>query len=329
MIKKFLRRALALLSLAVAASVTCAQALPGGARELKPTPAMAYRNASGEMMQGITLAGKRLVAVGDHGIVLLSDDGGKTFRQAKSVPISAMLNAVSFVDERHGWAVGHWGAIVATDDGGETWRLQRTDTSTDQPLFAVHFDDARNGVAVGLWSLVLTTSDGGVHWNPVSLPAPPDKGKADRNLLGIFHDAQGTWFVVAERGMVLRSADRGASWTYLDTGYKGSFWSGLALADGTLMVGGLRGTIYRSGDAGKSWAAVETHSKSSITAFGTTGTSLVAVGLDGTMLQSGDMGKTFKATQLENRPSLTGIAGAGNGRVVLLSERGTTLYRLP
>ncbi|HEX5394034.1 MAG TPA: YCF48-related protein [Rhodocyclaceae bacterium] len=329
MIKEVFARVLAVSCFAAVAGVACAQALPGGARELKPVPAYAHRNAAQEMMQGIAKVGKRFVAVGDHGIVLLSDDGGKTFRQAKSVPISAMLNAVSFVDERHGWAVGHWGAILSTEDGGETWQLQRSDTTTDQPLFAVHFDDARNGVAVGLWSLVLTTSDGGAHWNPVSLPAPPDKGKADRNLLGIFSDTKGTWFVPAERGMILRSADRGATWTYLDTGYKGSFWTGLALSDGTLIAGGLRGTIYRSGDGGKSWTVAETGSRSSVTAMGLVEGKLVAVGLDGTVLQSRDQGRTFRVTQLEDRPSLSGIADAGNGSVVLLSERGIVPFKLP
>lgn len=329
MIKRFFVPVLALFSLAAVSMVACAQTSPGSARELKPIPAVPHQNASREMMQGLAKAGKRFVAVGDHGIVLLSDDGGKTFRQAKHGPISAKLNAVSFVDERHGWAVGHWGAILATEDGGETWQLQRTDTSTDQPLFAVHFDDARNGVAVGLWSLVLTTSDGGAHWNPVSLPAPPEGGKADRNLLGIFSDAKGAWYVAAERGMILRSVDRGATWTYLDTGYKGSFWTGLALADGSLIAAGLRGTVYRSDDGGNSWKAVDTGSKSSITAIGIVGGRLLAVGLDGAMLQSLDHGRTFTGVTSSGRSSFTGVSDAGNGAALLISEAGPRLQSLP
>jgi photosystem II stability/assembly factor-like uncharacterized protein len=329
MIKELLVRILALSCLAAVSTAACAQASSGGPRELKPVPALPHPNASHEMMQGVVKAGNRFVAVGDHGVVLLSDDGGRSFRQAKRVPISAMLNAVSFADERHGWAVGHWGAILATEDGGETWQLQRVDTNTDQPLFAVHFDDAKNGVAVGLWSLVLTTSDGGAHWNTVSLPAPPEGGKADRNLLGLFSDAKGTWYVAAERGMILRTADRGASWNYLNTGYKGSFWTGLALADGTLIAGGLRGTIYRSGDGGSTWAAVETGTKSSITALGLVDGKPLAVGLDGVMLQSQDQGKSFKGTLLPGRASFSGVADAGNGKALLISETGPALQSLP
>ncbi|MFU0418243.1 WD40/YVTN/BNR-like repeat-containing protein, partial [Acinetobacter baumannii] len=91
------------------------------------------------MLLDATRAGKRVVAVGEHGIVLLSDDEGKTYRQARTVPVSATLSAVSFADEKHGWAVGQWGVILATSDGGETWVKQRMDTAVDQPLFSVVF----------------------------------------------------------------------------------------------------------------------------------------------------------------------------------------------
>jgi photosystem II stability/assembly factor-like uncharacterized protein len=328
MFKKMLVRVLSISCFAVLASLACAQSLPAGMRELKPVAASAHPAAAREMMQAVVRAGKRFVAVGDHGIVLLSDDEGKTFRQAKSVPVNAMLNSVVFVDESHGWAVGHWGAIVATVDGGETWQLQRVDTANDRPLFAVHFDDARNGVAVGLWSLVMTTSDGGAHWQPVTLPTPPDGGRADRNLLGIFADAKGTWYVVAERGMILSSLDRGTTWTYQDTGYKGSFWTGVALADGTLLAGGLRGSVYRSANGGNSWSAVDTGSKSSITAFGVVDGKLLAVGLDGTLLQSPDYGRTFKLLPSAGRSSFTGVVDTGNGNALLVSETGPTLQNM-
>ena len=35
------------------------------------------------------------------------------------------LRAMTFVDNRHGWAVGEVGTVLATGDGGQTWRLQR------------------------------------------------------------------------------------------------------------------------------------------------------------------------------------------------------------
>src|ERR1019366_5309785 len=101
---------------------------------LKQQSARINPYASEEMILGATYADKRLIAVGDHGTILLSDDDGKKFRQAKSVPTRATLNSVSFANKSIGWAAGHWGTILKTTDGGDTWTLQRTDTSTDRPL---------------------------------------------------------------------------------------------------------------------------------------------------------------------------------------------------
>lgn len=298
-----------------------AQAMPGAAPALKPLPAVATSAATVAPMLGAARAGERLVAVGDYGIVLLSDDGGAKFRQAAAVPVSSTLTAVSFVDAKEGWAVGHWGAILHTADGGEHWEIQRLSPEEDRPLFSVHFFDAQHGVAVGLWSLVLTTADGGKSWNPVTLPAPPEGGRGDRNLFKAFPGQHGELYVAAERGAVLKTTDRGATWSYLNTGYKGSFWSGVTLADGTLLVGGLRGNIYRSADGGKSWQAADSGTHSSITDLQEIGGKVVGVALDGVQLESTDHGQHFTVSQRGDRLSLTAVQPGKNG-TVRFSRRG-------
>ncbi|PWB61063.1 MAG: glycosyl hydrolase [Deltaproteobacteria bacterium] len=296
--------------------------LPGAAPvSLKLQPAEITPAATKAMMLSTARAGKRMVAVGDRGIVLLSDDDGGTFRQAKSVPVRSTLTAVCFADERTGWAVGHWGIVLRTDDAGENWKVQRSDTSVDQPLFSVYFRDKDQGWAVGLWSLMVTTRDGGKTWNRVRLPASPGGRKADRNLLKIFSSRIGTLLVAAEQGVVLRSID-GENWTVVDTGYKGSFWTGIALSNGTLMVGGLRGTIYRSADEGRTWRESKTDLKSSITDIAEAGGKIIAVGLDGVILESDNGGATFKGTQRGDRLPFTALAISNNGRLVKFSKQG-------
>ena len=216
--------------------------------------------------------------------------------------------------------MGHWGAILHSHDGGENWELQRVDTATDRPLFGVHFFDAEHGIAVGLWSLVLATSDGGKTWAETKLPSPPDGGKADRNLFGMFVAANDL-YVAAERGAVLHSADRGATWNYLMTGYKGSLWAGAATPDGTLIVGGLRGTIFSSKDGGKSWKQAVADSKSSVTAVVYDNGKVIAVGLDGVVLQSGDQGLSFAKVQRDDRMALTAAVVSGNG-VIQFTKHG-------
>lgn len=282
-------------------------------------------HASKAEMLGVARAGGRLVAVGDHGVILLGDEQGKVWQQARQVPFDGLLTGVSFVDAKRGWAVGHAGVILHTQDGGQTWDLQRSDTHADRPLYAVHFFDASHGVAVGLWSLVLVTDDGGKTWAAQTLNPPEGDKKADLNLLGLFVNGKGDLFAAAERGMVLRSTDQGKTWSYLNTGYLGSFWTGIALPNDTLLVAGLRGSMYRSANDGRTWSRIETHSKSSITALGMRDGDrgeVVGVGLDGLLLHSTDNGRSFVTTTRDDRLSITGLAQLPAGKLLLLSRGG-------
>jgi photosystem II stability/assembly factor-like uncharacterized protein len=293
---------------------------PSTTPRLTPQPASASSYAGRAPVLASARAGNRVVSVGDYGTVMLSDGGA--FRQAREVPVDATLTSVTFVDEKFGWAVGHWGVILHTEDGGDTWTRQRLDTATDRPLFSVHFSDRNRGIAVGLWSLVLTTADGGKSWDSVTLPKPPSGGRGDRNLFRIFSDKEGILYIAAERGTVLRSADQGKTWAYLETGYKGSFWTGLVLHDGALIVAGLRGTAYRSVDGGKSWNPATTNTKSSITDLVESGLALYGVGLDGLSLKSTDGGNSFVARQRDDRLALTSVVVAGDGTVLSFSKHG-------
>ncbi|WP_011296134.1 WD40/YVTN/BNR-like repeat-containing protein [Cupriavidus necator] len=285
-------------------------------------PAHMWSAATHRMLLDATRAGKRIVAVGEHGIILLSDDEGKTYRQARSVPVSATLSAVSFADDKHGWVVGQWGVILATRDGGETWEKQRMDTAADQPLFSVLFTNDRDGLAVGLWSLMLQTHDGGKTWTKTTLPKPPDGGKADRNLYHVFADQKGALYISAEQGIVLKSTDGGANWDYLATGSKGSLWSGVAMPDGRIVVGGLLGSVFQSKDGGATWSPLKTGTKSSITELTAVGNELVGVGLDGLVMKQKALDASFEVKQREDRATLTGSLKNDAGRIILFAREG-------
>jgi photosystem II stability/assembly factor-like uncharacterized protein len=317
MIKKLLLGA----ALACFCGFAGAQTAGNASAPLKIEPAHAWADPTHAMLLDVAYAGGRIVAVGEHGIVLLSDDG-VSYRQAKHVPASSTLTAVYFADAEHGWAVGQWGVILATADGGETWTLQRSDTSIDQPLFSVYFKDARHGWAVGLWSLMLETEDGGHTWTVAKLPPPPGASKADRNLFHIFADRSGTLFIAAEQGLVLRSRDGGASWEYRQTGNKGSLWTGASSADGTVFVGGLLGHLYRSRDGGDTWEAIDSASTGSITSLVTKGDRVQGVGLDGFVIEGTSTADRFTAHQRPDRAALTGLVVSRSGREILLSKDG-------
>ncbi|KVL62360.1 WD40/YVTN/BNR-like repeat-containing protein [Burkholderia ubonensis] len=311
----------------VACTALCAAAAAfaqshGTVADWSAKPAHAWAAPTRMMLTDATRAGRRVVAVGEHGVILLSDDDGRTWRQSRRVPVSATLSAVAFADAQHGWAVGQWGVILATADGGETWEKQRIDTSVDQPLFSVIFTDARDGIAVGLWSLMLQTHDGGRTWTRTTLPKPPGGGKADRNLYHIFADRQGALYIVSEQGTVLKSTDGGANWRYLQTGGKGSLWTGVAMPDGRIVVGGLLGSLFQSSDGGATWAPLNPGTKSSITDVVATGNGLLAVGLDGLVLTQRANGESFELAQRPDRATLTAALVGAGGKPLLFSQDG-------
>ena len=294
----------------------------GFTKELSQQPALHLAHPTRAEMLAAVKAGARIVAVGDHGTIVLSDDEGKTWRQAREVPTRVMLTSVSFVDDKQGWAAGHWGVVLHTEDGGETWKLQRQDTNVDQPLFSVYFIDRNNGLAAGLWSLALRTSDGGASWTTLKMPVPSGGDKAGPNLYQIFPSNGGMLYIAAELGLVYQSDDGGQSWKLITTGNKGSLWTGLTLKDGSLMVAGLNGKILRSSDGGKTWTALESGVGASITDLvqGVDG-SVVGVGLEGAVVSSKD-GVSFTATPRADRAPLTAVLVTAKGSTVLFSKDG-------
>ncbi|ORT82935.1 glycosyl hydrolase [Burkholderia puraquae] len=288
---------------------------------LKPVPAVQSSIATQSAVLDATWAGQRVVSVGANGIVLLSDNRGATYRQAKAVPVSSTLTSVSFIDASTGWAVGHWGAILKTTDGGETWEIQRLATTEDRPLFGVHFIDANHGVAVGLWSLILVTDDGGKTWTKREAVLPNGK-KSDLNLFGLFSNKNGEIFATAEKGQLLISRDKGNTWESVETGYKGSFWCGVALPDGVLLVGGLRGTLMRSEDNGHTWSRATLDTRNSITALASRGSAVLAVGVDGLQAQSADDGKTFQRLHTGTGETYTAALPSSGDKWLIFSRDG-------
>lgn len=269
-------------------------------------PQAAYKapQASRAPMLGAARAGKRLVGVGDYGTVLLSDDSGRSWRQAARVATRETLTAVSFVGDRDGWAVGHGGIVMATRDGGENWE-QRHAAGPDVVLFSVHFSNAQQGLAVGAFGYAMQTSDAGRTWRKLSIG---EGGQADRHLYHIFAGADSALWVTAEAGGLFRSDDGGNRFTALSLPYKGSLWGGLALNDGALMVWGMRGHVLLSDDQGQSWRDVKSGTDQAFTAgVQLSSGELVLVGLGGVVARSRDGGHTFTTQTRPERQSHTAL----------------------
>src|SRR5439155_22896850 len=113
-----------LAALALVAALAGVSIAATGGEATRGAPALPAARAARALLMGIARAGGRLVAVGEHGLVVLSDDNGIAWRNAAQVPVDATLTAVRFADEKLGWAIGHLGMVLRTDDGGEHWVKQ-------------------------------------------------------------------------------------------------------------------------------------------------------------------------------------------------------------
>lgn len=185
------------------------------------------------LMLDADIAGERLVAVGERGIIVYSDDQGVTWQQA-SVPVRTLLTAVDFADARQGWAVGHDAVILHTADGGESWRLQHYLPALDSPMLdVVALGDGRVLVSAAL-GLTFRSSDGGESWVESELPM---RLGAYLGMPESFDDFTPHWFAIGvgddsalylagERGVIARSADQGGTWQQLESPYNGSFFRG-------------------------------------------------------------------------------------------------------
>jgi len=278
-----------------------------------PTEIAAHRL----LVLGLATAGNRAVGVGERGVVLLSDDEGRSWRAARS-PTTATLTDVRFADAKHGIAVGHDAVILRTEDGGETWVQVHAAPDDQRPLLAAAYVDAKHLVAAGAYGSWYESRDGGRTW----AAGQPFEGDQHLNALAIAPD--GSVVVAGEAGFLARSTDAGRTFAPLASPYKGSFFGVLATPDGGMLVYGLRGNAFRSADAGATWTSVAPEGTKATLLAGTVlpDGGVVLAGREGTMLESRDQGRTFAARRSPDGRAVAAVRALPGGARILAGEGG-------
>lgn len=317
-------------------------------------PALQSARAATSVMLAVAQAGKRIVAAGERGIVIYSDDEGRSWRQA-TVPVSVSLSGLRFADDRVGWAVGHSGVVLRTQDGGRTWSKQldgaaaaqrvldaaragATAPGADQaravadaerlvaegpskPFLDAHLFDARSGIVVGAFGLMFATEDGGQTWQSVSGRIDNPKGK---HLYAI--QVRGDeCYIAGELGAVYYSRDRCKSFSTLKTPYEGTYFGAVATGPHGIVVFGMRGNAYWSDDAGATWQKSEIATPASLMAGTRLGDGTVLLGDEtGRLFRSADGGRTFRPVPAGQPSPYAGMSQAPGGSVFLAGVRGIT-----
>ncbi|MBI5591635.1 MAG: hypothetical protein HY881_14260 [Deltaproteobacteria bacterium] len=262
---------------------------PNGEVDLLDRPAMLVHQPERSVLLDIAKAGNRIVAVGERGIVILSDDNGKTWRQAK-VPTSVSLISVDFPSSTQGWVVGHSGIVLHTKDGGETWVRQLdgmvaariafeaaqsdlkrmgadnetakshsaaahtlVDEGADKPFLDLKFKNEKEGIIVGAFGLVFHTLDGGATWTSWVNRIDNPNG-FHFYTIQIIDDLI---FLAGEQGLFCCSKDGGKTFKRIVTPYRGSYFCSVVSQSGRLLIAGMNGNAYWYDDQNENFTRID------------------------------------------------------------------------
>lgn len=276
------------------------------------------------------ISADKLVAVGQHGHILLSSDG-ETWQQA-NVPVKATLTKVFFLNEKLGWAVGHDATILISQDGGLNWQLQQYLPSLEKPLLDIYFKNAQQGIAVGAYGQFFRSNDGGASWQSEfhqaflleddieyldELRLEDEAAYLDEIsfILPHFNSvvAEGNnIFLIGETGLIAKSIDFGITWQPIENFYQGSFFSLARIKNDGVIIAGLRGHVFRNvpnTQEALHWRQVETGTTALLNDIVLTDDGRIFIlGNNGVLLMSTDDGKSFKLfSQQDGKALIAGV----------------------
>lgn len=314
------------------------------------------------MVQDVVRVGERLFLAGERGHIGWSDDGGKSWQQAK-VPTIADINALYFVTQELGWAVGHDGNIFNTVDGGKTWAMQ---------LDGIEYNLKRAQAKADRYAGQLASKQQELEKMQAELDAAQASGKKKTDKLEAAIDELSE--AVDELDFQVRDAhkileEENAPWPLMDVwfsdvnvGYAvGAFNAFLMTTDGgktwqdasmrlnnpdglhlnivgglgsTVLIGGEGGLLFRSRDAGATWEKLESPDDGSFYAINVAPTdqpgvlNVLIVGLEGAVYRSANTGTTWDAIEHDMKNNLNGIYTDANGLILLVGNDGAMLRSL-
>ncbi len=297
-------------------------------------PAAPVRDAAEKLLTDITRAGDRLVAVGERGLVILSDDDGQSWQQA-TVPVSATLTAVDFATDQLGWAVGHAGTILHSKDGGATWTLQFDGNEANRQWLG-HATEQRKALEAQVEALQQEGDPDGMladleydledaQFNEEDAQAAIETGPADPMLDVLFTSASEGWAVGAY-GMVYRTSNGGENWQLaaasIDNPDRYHFYAIAADNQGNLFLSGEAGLLYHSHDGGQTWTRNDDVYIGSLFGVAVQGERIYTFGLRGNIFRSDDRGVTWNAVPNPTEFSLYGGKTLRDGRLLLVGAGG-------
>ncbi len=198
------------------------------------------------------------MAVGEQGTLLITEDGGRVWKQT-SVPTDSRLHDALYVGSSLVWAVGDSGVVLKSTDGGATWHksvllegveLTLLSTSGRDKIWVAGNHVSEKGSPFSGCLLAYTT-DEGVHW---TLLAPPS-----------FYEIHDLDFVDARHGFLcgrgeeaglLQTNDGGKTWHPVQKFTKEEIVQLQFVNEQIGFLFSASGDLYGTEDGGESWEKI-------------------------------------------------------------------------
>jgi len=283
------------------------------------TPAMKTLKAPYSMLLDVVVTGNRLVAVGDRGHVIFSDDDGYSWSQA-NVPVTTALTAVFFADNQHGWAVGHDAVVLHSNDGGANWTKQFDGFEANKMVLEQAKQQKEEAQAelnkakvMGSRSRIAKAEEDleNKTFGLEDAQYDFDEGST-KPLLDVWFKNANEGFVVGAYGMIFKTMDGGKSWKDWSSNVENPdrfHINAIAHAgDSRLIMVGEMGLILRSMNNGDTWS--KTFSPYEGSYFGVVSLNnhqvQMAFGLRGNLARTENFGSQWRLENTGTQQSLIG-----------------------
>lgn len=308
-----------------------------GVEDVLEVPAMETDAAADTLLLDVERAGDRLVAVGERGHIVYSDNGGQNWTQA-DVPVSTTLTGVDFPEgnAQQGWAVGHSGVILHSSDGGENWQHQ-FDGRDGIPKVVAYYEEQVEAMEAEIEAAEDEQRISDLKWELDDLVYTRDILAEDLEKFGPSQPLLDVWFRDAEYGIAVgaynlayRTEDGGETWEAIvgEINNPSRFHlNGITRVEGgDLYIAGESGFVYHSEDDGKTWETLEPGYPGSF--FGVVGTGdggVLAYGLRGNVYRS-ENGEEWTSVDSGTERTLNTGHVNDKGEIAIVANDGAVIY---
>jgi photosystem II stability/assembly factor-like uncharacterized protein len=318
-------RALAVALIATALMLTAAYSQVGY-QDVLDSPVAKSKLAPKALYNGIAMAGKRLISVGQRGYIVYSDDGGQNWVQA-DVPASSDLTAVSFPTPQMGWAVGHDGVVLHSVDCGATWIKQFDGRAAAQVMTAHHKSLKSCKSCHNDIEPPKVTKQGAEPVLMEDVKSFIEKGP-DKPFLDVWFENDTTGFIVGAFNLIFRTVDGGKSWEpWFDRteNKKRLHLYAIRPVGVDLFITGEQGLILKLDKKAGQFRALKLPYIGTI--FGITGKpgAVIAFGMRGNVFRSTDGGESWKKVETGMSLGVIGSTVTADGTIILVNQAGHLL----